>query len=254
MAPSTPHYSIGIPATPHHHFVPTTPSRGSVWDPQTPNTPMRPSHSTGSSWSSYLTPDSAVPTTPGNIDTPGGFATPGSNFESSKNKDFSPATWTPYPPQQNTPSTPGGPSTPSTESLLTPYSVSTPYSSSMTTNISSSNHLSVDWFMIHDVVVRTRTDSAEGVLRDYSHSDGMCRVEFNRKIIEISPENLEPVPPSEKKEQIIILGGDFKGTTGSLVAIDKDEKGNKLEAAVKLHTTFDIKFLDPQIIGKYSPK
>jgi len=145
-----------------------------------------------------------------------------------------------------TPRTPG-PATPG-DSSTSYNNISTPSSSNIISN--SSTNL-FDWFTLKDVVVRTKTDNAEGILKDYNHSEGTCRVEFNKKEVSISPENLEPVQPNSKKDTIIILAGEFKGRTGSLFGTDTENEEGRVEAYVKIHPTYEVKILDIQILAKY---
>lgn len=244
-APQTPH-NFFVTSTPLVRHAPATPSRtGSVWDPALPNTPVRRNWEQGpDSWGTpgyrpQFTPaDSTIPTTPGNFET---YNTPG-GFDSSVVSPYdSGSVNTPGYQQALTPGTPGvGPKTPA--------EVSTPHA------MPTQSALASDWFLLHGVVVKTKTDPAEGVLRDYNPSDGTCRVEFGKREVHISPDNLEPVPPKQKKDLLIILGGEFKGSTGSLIGIDKDEKENKSDAYVKINPNYDLKILDLQMLAKYQPR
>jgi len=269
-APRTPMRGDDVPQTPVHRSsgmmtplrgAPATPSHGNAWDP-TPNTPVRSSWDSGYNWEG--TPSSEI-TTPGsyhpssgsypfspaskvmdysNSDhgapkTPGSYGTPTTNFEGSQesNNNNIPSPYLPA----STP-TSGGPHTPNT-----PHTPGTPTDQ----DLSESREIEINWLStdIEISVIRGQHASSKGVIRDVL-SDSSCKVWLKDlgETITLPSDFLELVVP-KKRDAIKIVGGEFKGDTGTLINIDGASDG-----IVKMDSNLDIKILDLHHLAHYIPQ
>ncbi|RUS84145.1 hypothetical protein EGW08_008119 [Elysia chlorotica] len=235
----TPHYG-GM--TPSHESGGRTPSGGaSAWDPS--NTPSRnndfdyynsPSPADfGANTPNPATPgyhgDSPhgpfTPQTPGSAyspypaPSPGGFDVASPGYVGTPNPGMSspsPASFSGSPsPMGYSPMTPGAPFTPQTPGAA------------METNLT-------DWHTT-DIVVRVRPSyendqliHQEGVIK--SISGGMCTVYLTNeeKMINITCDHLEPVPP-EKGDRAKVIAGDNREATGAIISTDGDDHVLKLD-------------------------
>ncbi|XP_013607380.1 PREDICTED: putative transcription elongation factor SPT5 homolog 1 [Brassica oleracea var. oleracea] len=104
------------------------------------------------------------------------------------------------------------------------------------------------WFM-PDILVdihKVGEDSDLGVIRDVS--DGTCKVSLGSSgegdTIMALPSELEIVPP-RKNDRVKIVGGQFRGSIGTLIGIDGSD------GIVKIEENLDVKILDLAILAKF---
>nr|VDD31327.1 unnamed protein product [Brassica oleracea] len=240
-------------ATPIHDGV-RTPMRDRAWNPYTPMSPPRDNWEEGNPGSRGTSPQyqpGSPPSRAYEAPTPGsGWAsTPGGSYsDAGMPRDHSSA-------YANAPSpyiqsTPGQPMTPSSTSYLP----GTPGGQPMTPGTGldvMSPVIGGDaeaWFM-PDILVdihKVGEDSDLGVIRDVS--DGTCKVSLGSSgegdTIMALPSELEIVPP-RKNDRVKIVGGQFRGSIGTLIGIDGSD------GIVKIEENLDVKILDLAILAKF---
>jgi len=244
--------------TPSRSYGSATPIHGTVWDPNTPNTPMRtPSWDPDHAYNSW-TPSNEYAS----------IATPGQGFNS-----FSPAIRERDREEDNTPSSIFTPNTPGFAPVSTPFAdqrtpqeVSTPYSAYTPTTPglpttpsypgvpeerSDKQNTKASW-LTSDILVRVSNDTfrggiyfnKEGVIKQISADS--CKVQIGGDLVQIPAEFLETVTP-KKKDNVKVIRGENAHQTGSLIGIDG------ADGIVKMSTNQDIKILDLHLLAVYVP-
>ncbi|KAL0749514.1 hypothetical protein Bca101_031517 [Brassica carinata] len=250
-------------ATPIHDGV-RTPMRDRAWNPYTPMSPPRDNWEEGNPGSRGTSPQYQLKLFAWHLFQPGSppsrayeAPTPGSGWASTPGGSYSDAGMprdhssayanAPSPYIQ---STPGQPMTPSSTSYLP----GTPGGQPMTPGTGldvMSPVIGGDaeaWFM-PDILVdihKVGEDSDLGVIRDVS--DGTCKVSLGSSgegdTIMALPSELEIVPP-RKNDRVKIVGGQFRGSIGTLIGIDGSD------GIVKIEENLDVKILDLAILAKF---
>ncbi|KAL0645768.1 hypothetical protein Bca4012_044059 [Brassica carinata] len=230
-------------ATPIHDGV-RTPMRDRAWNPYTPMSPPRDNWEEGNPGSRGTSPQyqpGSPPSRAYEAPTPGsGWAsTPGGSYsDAGMPRDHSSA-------YANAPSpyiqsTPGQPMTPSSTSYLP----GTPGGQPMTPGTG------LD--VMSPVIVNATGGDAEAwfmpdILVDI-HKDGTCKVSLGSSgegdTIMALPSELEIVPP-RKNDRVKIVGGQFRGSIGTLIGIDGSD------GIVKIEENLDVKILDLAILAKF---
>jgi transcription elongation factor SPT5 len=241
----TPHYGSATPrhdgsATPSHSNFERS---GSAWDPTSINTPR---NDFEDDWDDQPPSASLNPTTPGyQAETPDGHGpfTPGSALNYVTHSPFTnPSPLDGYHNNlfNNQVPTPGSNYT-STNSPASfqnyIYSPSTPgaYYAPQTPGANAYNIENSDWHM-DGLMVRVKDtyphDSdlcgAVGIIKSIHGSQCSLHIKEFDKVINISLDYLEPVPP-HKGDRVMIVHGDDKGSTGLLLSIDGPDGVIKLE-------------------------
>jgi len=262
--PGTPMRGLATPLR-----VPGTPVHGTAWDPSMPNTPMRPNswdsdYNSSSSWTpntpgtgyQNLTPYSpARPTsssydrTPDSTSSSHNPATPSSGLYTPMDQR-TPTDSTPYGTSYNpsTPGTPGshGPNTPTARAPATPQ-------------IPEESAAERSQWLSANVGVRITGDNFrnyKGYITEVFTDRGIpsCRVELTEspsdssvsEVITVGADLVERVIP-QKKDTVIIVGGEYKGLSGSLIGIDGGD------GIVKTHANLDIKIVELHRLAKIRP-
>ena len=91
-----------------------------------------------------------------------------------------------------------------------------------------------------NIKVRVPTDPQRrgdvGVVRDVNHTDMSCAVQFgDAEPVSIPMDRLEGLPPANNQDPVVIVRGDYKGMTGSLISIDKSECIVKVDQIYDVH-------------------
>jgi len=235
----TPHYGS---ATPRHDGS-ATPSHSTAWDPTSINTPR---NDFEDDWDDQPPSASLNPTTPGyQAETPDGHGpfTPGSALNYVSHSPFTnPSPLDGYHNNlfNNQVPTPGSNYT-STNSPASfqnyIYSPSTPgaYYAPQTPGANAYNIDNSDWHM-DGLMVRVKDSyphdsdlcGAVGIIKSIHGSQCSLHIKEFDKVINISLDYLEPVPP-HKGDRVMIVHGDDKGSTGLLLSIDGPDGVIKLE-------------------------